>query len=168
MKKLMLLTGLALFLQGCSYAISPALTSQADKTLSLHLIEQDPGAHAGKIVILGGTIIRTANTDHGTLIEVEARALDYWGKPLRTKRTGGRFLLRYPAALNSFQYAPGRELTAAAQVAGNSRALDDSSAPCPFFLSKELKLWKDERKARTGPQWIDPLHDPNASVQTQW
>ena len=168
MKKFVFVTGLALFLHSCSYAISPEFTSQADQTLSLALIQQEPAVHAGKLAILGGIIIAITNTDHGTLLEVEQRPLDYWGRPLRTKRTDGRFLLLHPALLNAFLYAPGREITAAAEVAeASSPALENSNARYPTLRSKELKLWREEKSAATSPRWLDPLYDPYGSMRTQ-
>jgi starvation-inducible outer membrane lipoprotein len=168
MKNIILSISLALFFQGCSYAISPQHARQVDKKISFSEVAQDPEIHKGKLVIIGGTIAQVSSTDRGTLLEVEERALDYWGRPERTKKTGGRFLLLYPAHLNSLLYAPGRELTVAATVDGAEAAgLVDPGLRIPLFLSKELKLWDDDRKARSGPQWFDPLNDPNRSVRTQ-
>jgi outer membrane lipoprotein len=168
MKNIILAISLALFFQGCTYAISREYTRQADRKTSFHEIEQDPEIYKGKLVIIGGTIAQVTSTDHGTLLEVVERALDYWGRPERTTKTGGRFILSYPAHLNTLLYAPGREITVAAIVEGTeAAALVDQDLRVPLFLSKELKLWEDQRKARSGPQWFDPLDDPNRSVRTQ-
>jgi outer membrane lipoprotein len=167
MKKIILALSLALFFQGCSYAITREYTRQADRTISLHEIRQDPELFKGKLVIIGGTIDQVSSTDHGTLLEVVERKLDYWGRPERTTRTGGRFLLEYPAHLNTLLYVPGREITAAAIVQGEAAALADQDARIPAFLSQELKLWEERLNARTGPQWFDPLYDPHGSVRTQ-
>jgi len=168
MKNIILAISLALFFQGCTYAISPEYARQADRSTFFHEIRQDPEIYKGKLVIIGGTIAQVSSTDHGTLIEVVERALDYWGRPERTQKTGGRFMLLYPAHLNTLLYAPGREITVAATVDGTETAtLVDPGLRVPLFLSKELKLWEDTRKAGTGPQWFDPLYDPNRSVRTQ-
>ena len=168
MKNIILAISLALFFQGCSYAISPEYVRQADSTISLHEIKQDPEIYQGKLVIIGGTIVQVSSTDHGTLLEVVERSLDYWGRPKRTKETGGRFMLSHPAHLNTLLYAPGREITAAATVEGEAAGLAAPDLRFPLFLSKELKLWEDERSVRSGPQWFDPLYDPYGSVRTQW
>ena len=167
MKNIILLVSLAMFCQGCSYAISPEYSRQADRTVSIHEIRQDPELFKGKLVIIGGTIDQVSNTDHGTLLEVVERRLDYWGRPERTSKIGGRFLLEYPAHLNTLLYVPGREITVAAIMRGEAAALVHEDLRLPLFLSKELKLWDDDRKARTGPQWFDPLYDPHASPRTQ-
>ncbi len=168
MKNIIFAISFALLFQSCTYAISPEYAHQADRSISFHEIKQDPELYHGKLVIIGGTIAQVNSTDHGTLLEVVERALDYWGRPKRTNETGGRFMLLYPAHLNTLLYAPGRELTAAATVEGSeAAALTDQDLRVPLFLSKELKLWEDERKAHTGPQWFDPLYDPNRSLRTQ-
>ena len=166
MKKIILAISLALFCQGCTYAISREYTRQADKTISFHEIRQDPVLYKGKLVIIGGMIDQVRNTDRGTLLEIVERKLDYWGRPERTKKTSGRFLLEYPAHLNALLYVPGREITAAAIVHGEAAALVDQDARIPVFLSQELKLWED-RNARTGPQWFDPLYDPHGPARMQ-
>ncbi|OGW39020.1 MAG: hypothetical protein A2X58_09860 [Nitrospirae bacterium GWC2_56_14] len=168
MKNIILAISLALCFQGCTYAISREYTRQADRKISFHEVKQDPETYKGKLVIIGGTIDQVSSTDRGTLLEVVERALDYWGRPERTTKTGGRFILSYPAHLNTLLYAPGREITVAAIVAGTeAAALVDQGLRVPLFFSKELKLWEDQRKARSGPQWFDPLDDPNRSVRTQ-
>jgi len=161
MKNFILVVSLALLFQGCTYAISREYSRQADRSISLSDIMQDPTIYQGRIVIFGGTIVQVSSTDKGTLIEVVARALDYWGRPERVKKTAGRFILLYPAYLNTLLYAPGREITVAASVQGTmAKALEDQDLLFPLFVSKELKLWEDDRHVRTGPQWFDPLYDP--------
>ena len=166
MKNFVLAVSLALLFQGCTYAISRESSRQTDRSISISDIMQDPKIYQGKIVILGGTIAQVSSTDNGTLVEVVARALDYWGRPERTEKTGGRFILLYPSYLNALLYAPGREITVAASVDGRSvKALEDQDLLFPLLLSKELKLWEDDRRGRTGPQWFDPLYDPRGPMQ---
>ena len=42
MKKILILISAALFLQGCTYAISRDLAKQADKSISFEALERDP------------------------------------------------------------------------------------------------------------------------------
>jgi len=164
MKKIVLLMTIALFFQGCSYAISPDLAKRADKTIPFEMLERDPEPYKGKLVILGGIITRTTPVKQGTLIEVLQKPLDYWGKPRRTDTSGGKFLVYYSAYLDPLIYAPERELTVAAEVEGvRSKALGDVEYSYPVVLSKELKLWPQERQSPYNrPDYMDPLrYDPN-------
>src|SRR5512138_364685 len=156
---------LALFVLGCSYAISPDVKAAADRSLRFEKIAQDPSAHRGKIVILGGTIVAARSVKNVTQIEVAQKELDYWGKPRRTDHTGGNFIIQYAGRLDTMMvYVPGRELTVAAEVTGTEApTLEGSTAAWPLLLSRELKLWPVERKSWDKPQWMDPLYDRNAS-----
>ncbi len=162
MKTIIVLFGTLMFLQGCTYAISPAVRDHADKTIPFEKLLADPESCTGKLFILGGTIAQTSTTQQGTLIEVVQKRLDYWGKPEHSQRTGGRFLALHPGHLNPMAYAPGRDITIAGEVQGtSSRLLGDNHYDYPVLLLKEHKLWERERPSWDRPQWIDPLYDPD-------
>lgn len=153
---------LALLLHGCTYAISRSMTAQADKTITFEMIQTAPDTFKGKIIILGGIISQINTIKEGTLIEVIQKPLDYWGKPKRTKRTEGRFIIFHPGYLNVMLFTPGREITAAAEVEGTrSNDLGETEFTYPLVLAKELKLWPVERQTWFTPQWIDPLNTPS-------
>jgi len=161
MRNLTILFATALLLQGCTYAISPATTSRADKTIPFEKLLTDPERYAGTLVILGGTITTITVVKQGTAIEVLQKNLDYWGKPERTKRSGGSFVVLHPAKLDPMVYAPGRDITIAGEVLGSgSSLLKNQHYDAPVLLWKEHKLWERERLTMDKPQWFDPLHDP--------
>jgi outer membrane lipoprotein len=152
---------LALLVQGCSYAISPEVARNADRSISFQKLHADPLKFTGKTVILGGVIVRTKNLKKGTLIEVLQKDLDYWGKPRRTDRTGGRFLVEHPRYLDAMIYTPGRELTVAGEVDEDQKAVGENAFSYPVIRSRELKLWPQQsRSSWEKPEWIDPLYDP--------
>ncbi len=164
MKKLAILYCIALLFQGCTYAISRDIAAQADNTISFKMLQDNPEAFAGKLLVLGGTIDQTLQTKQGTLIEIIQKPLDYWGKPKRTDRSGGRFLLLSSRRLDALVYAPGRQITVAAEVEGTrSSAPNETDFSYPMLHVRELKLWEAERRASDAPQWTDPLYDPNTS-----
>ncbi len=168
MKKIAVLFSLALFLQGCTYAISPDMAGRADKTIPFEKLQNDPVSFKGKLVILGGTITQITTVKQGTLIEVTQKQLDYWGQPERTKRTGGRFLVFHAGYLNTMAYAPGNDITLAGEVLGTgSPMIGDTQYDYPVLLAKELKLWRREPRSRDKPQWMDPLYDPSSSSRPE-
>ncbi len=159
----------AAILQGCTYAISSDMVAQTDKTITFEMVLADPDSFKGKVVILGGTIAETVNTKEGTMIEVEEKPLDYWGKPKRTSAIGGRFLVFSSGYLNPMVYAPGRQLTTAAEIAGTrSKALGGLEYSYPVVLAREIKLWPPERATWSTPQWLDPLYDPYGPERRAW
>ncbi len=163
MKRLLFLISALLFLHGCTYAISPQLSRQADKTIPFDSLERDPRPYKGKIVILGGIIMQTTTLKEGTLIEVLQKPLDYWGKPRRTDTSGGKFLVYYSTYLDPLVYAPEREITVAAEIESErSKAFADIDSGSLLLLSRELKLWPKERPPFYRPDFMDPLqYDPN-------
>ncbi len=163
MKKIASLIGMLLMVQACSYAISPALVKKADATISFESLERDPESYHGKIIILGGIITQTTTVKQGSLIEVVQKPLDYWGKPQRTDKSGGKFLVYSATYLDPLVYAPEREITVAAEIEGvRSTMLGDVEYSYPIVLSRELKLWPRERSPQSHPDFMDPLrYDPN-------
>ncbi len=158
-----LIGGMALLLQGCSYAISPAVSRTADRAITFKHIQADPSSFRGKTVILGGLIAQVRTVKNGTLIEIVQKELDYWGKPRRTDRTGGLFIVHQPRALDALVFAPGREITIAGEVAGTEeRSLSESAVMYPLIKAREIKLWPREKPGWDKPPFLDPLHDPNA------
>ena len=171
MKRLLfLIISVSLFFQSCTYAISPDLTRQADKTITFESLERDPESYKGKLIVLGGIITQTIPVKQGVLIEVLQKPLDYWGKPRRTDASGGKFLVYNAAYLDPLVYAPEREITVAAEVEGaHSKALADIDSGYPVLLARELKLWPRERGPLDRPDFMDPLkynpNDPNSVRQ---
>ncbi len=158
-----LIAGILLLLQGCTYALSADVLRSADRSVTFDQLLRDPSSFTGKTVVLGGVITGNRALKRGTMIEVAQKELDYWGKPRRTRRSGGRFLLFSPRPLDAMIYAPGREITVAAEVTGKEgKGLGESGYPSPLLNARELKLWPQERQARDNPSWLDPLYDPSA------
>jgi outer membrane lipoprotein len=159
----LLIGGTALLLQGCTYAISPDVSRTADRSVTLEQIQSDPSPLKGKTVILGGLIAQVRHVKNGTLIEIVQRELDYWGKPRRTDRTGGRFIVHQPRQLDLLVFAPGREITIAGEITGaDERSAGESAILYPLIKAKEIKLWPREKPGWDKPQFLDPLYEPNA------
>jgi len=158
-----LIGGMALLLQGCSYAISPDVSRTADKSITFERLQADPSSFKGKTVIFGGLIAQVHHVKNGTLIEIIQKELDYWGKPRRTDRTGGRFIVHQPRQLDVLVFAPGREISVAGEVTGTEeRSVSESVAMYPLLSAREIKLWPREKAGWDKPQYLDPLHDRNA------
>ncbi len=157
-----LIGGMALLLQGCSYAISPDVSRTADRTITFEHLQSDPPSFKGKTVILGGQIDQIRHVKNGTLIEIIQKELDYWGRPRRTDRTGGRFIVHQPRSLDVLVFAPGRDITIAGEITGaEERSLDESAILYPLINAREIKLWPREKPGWEKPQFLDPLYDAN-------
>lgn len=160
-----LLAGALFFLlQGCTYAISPGITGQADRSISFADLDARPSMYVGRLVILGGLIDSISNTAQSTILHVSQRRLDRWGKPLSHLSSEGSFVVISSAPLDLPLSLQGRAITVAAVVEGTAHpALDDKSNTAPVLLSRELKLWPRERPSWKRPHYLDPLYDPHTS-----
>ena len=155
-----LIGGLALLLQGCSYAISSDVSRNADRTITFEQIQAEPSSFKGKIVTLGGVIAQVRTVKKGTFIEIVQKDLDYWGKPRRTDRTGGRFIVHQSRPLDVLVFSPGREITIAGEITGTEGKFPEESAVLYLLINaREIKLWPREKPGWEKPQFLDPLYD---------
>jgi len=155
---------LSLFLSGCAHVISEDILKGVDKEISFEELLEDPDKYQGKIVLLGGVIVKTENKQHGTILEIYQTELDSYGRPINTDVSQGRFLALYEEFLDSEIYRKGRRVTVAGVVRGvEVMKLGDIDYHYPYLLVKEIHLWKEGRRHEIGlyhrdlwcPSWWD-------------
>ena len=150
---------LVLALTGCAHTISKGVLEEVDKSVSFEKLINDPEQYQGKMVLLGGVIIKTENKQDGTLIEVYQTELDYYGKPINTDVSKGRFLALYNEFLDSEIYSKGREVTIAGIVKGQKVIkLGEIDYSYPYLVAQEVHLWKEEQPRKYSPYHLDPLY----------
>jgi len=141
--KFISLTASILLITGCAHVISEQVLSSVDRSITGQSIFANPDAFIGKMVILGGTIIKTTNTSHGSIIEVVQKPLDYDGRPLDTDVSYGRFLIQSEQFLDSEIYSKGKDITAAGVIAEKKeKKLDEIMYTYPVIIPKELHIFK--------------------------
>jgi outer membrane lipoprotein len=135
----LLLVVMSLF--GCAHVVSEELREKAYGEPPEPVLFRDPDVFKGRIVILGGVIVSSMNTEEGTCIEVLQKPLDYRGRPEDTDVSFGRFLILYEGYLDTAVYSQGREVTVAGEVMGKKvQPLGEIQYPYPLIKSKELHL----------------------------
>ncbi len=140
-----LVWGIVLFC-GCIVAIPKELAQKVDKSISFKELEESPTSYKGKLVALGGTILKAKNTKEGTELEVLEKPLAYYNIPEDTDKSGGRFLVLYKGYLDTAIYKPGRTVTIAGEVLGaETRPLDEIKYTYPYLEVKSIYLWEDTR-----------------------
>jgi outer membrane lipoprotein len=162
MMKRLLFFGITLvFVSGCVHAISRGVLKEVDREITFAALIKDPNAYQGRMVLLGGVIVKTVNKQEGTLLEVYQTKLDRKGRPTDTDRSEGRFLGHYPGFLDSEIYKQGRKVTIAGTVQGEQvQLLGEIEYRYPYLIIKGLHLWVEEEPVQYEPYPWDPWYDP--------
>lgn len=130
---------------GCAPVLSNAVLERSDRALSFEDLRRDPDAHAGKTLVLGGTIIGVFPGPEGGLwLEVLQKPLGFRLEPEIDDRTGGRFLVEMGKNLDEKQFVKRRKITLAAEVVGKeTRPLGQTQYVYPLLRLKEYHVWSD-------------------------
>jgi outer membrane lipoprotein len=161
MKRLFFLGMVLCFLSGCVHAISRGVLKEVDREITFAALIKDPNAYQGRVVLLGGVIVKTVNKQDGTLLEVYQTRLDRAGRPTDTDRSEGRFLGLYQGFLDSEIYKQGRKVTIAGTVQGEQvQLLGEIEYRYPYLIIKGLHMWKEEEPVQYEPYPWDPWYDP--------
>lgn len=127
---------------GCAPPFSKTLMDRVEKNLSFSDLNKAPESHAGKIMMVGGTIVDTKNLKEGTQLEVLQKPLDGEGQPDQTDETGGRFLVVTQKYLDAAVFHRGRSVTIIGEVTGSKvQPLGEIEYRYPVLTAKELHLW---------------------------
>jgi outer membrane lipoprotein len=134
--------------------VSKEWREKADTEINTQQLFKSPADYKGKIVIIGGVIIKSTNTKEGTYIEVVQMPLDSTGKPEKRDVSYGRFLILYEGYLDTAIYSRGREVTVAGEVIGEkTRPLGEIQYSYLLVKSKELYLF-EEMRYKSLPVWF--------------
>ncbi|MDQ7016280.1 MAG: Slp family lipoprotein [Gammaproteobacteria bacterium] len=153
--------GLLLFLTGCVSPLPKSLQMEPAENPSLHAVLAQTDHYVGSIVRWGGTVASIENGEKETLLEVVERPLAESGRPWRSDRTHGRFLVRVKGFLDPDIYAKGRAVTIKGVVDGE-REGEVGEHPYRYVLlhSQVLHLWsKQPGRVRSDVQiYVDPFY----------
>ena len=143
----------SLLCAGCATVISQGALDKADQTLSFEQILENPQAHKGRIVLLGGDIIETQILSGRTLITVLQRPLGFNKKPRDDDVSKGRFIVYTLDFLDPAIYRRGRKITVVGTVKGRElRLLSEIEYSYPVIEKKELYLWPTNSHFVTEPR----------------
>jgi outer membrane lipoprotein len=149
----------AICLQACS-VIPREVRKEVDGTLSFRELKEDPEAHAGKKVALGGEIVETRNFPDESLIEVLQKRLRAGDVPEETDESEGRFLVSHPGYLDPAIYRSGRYVTVVGEVRGSrTLRIGEADYRYPVLSSIFLYLWP-RREIFYGPYHYYPYYYP--------
>jgi len=129
---------------GCGSPVSKSVRKELDQDISFDQLRELPGSYEGRLVLLGGEIIRTHNKQGGTTIEILQKRLNRWGRPKDEDDTGGRFLVFAEHFLDPVVYSQGRRITVAGTVlGGHAEKIGEVDYVYPLLRAREIHLWQD-------------------------
>ena len=143
---LLVITMTFVCLSGCAHVISKDLLQEVNTGITFGELHKAPQAYQGKMVLLGGVVVKTVNRKDGTLLEVYQTEIDSMGRPIKLDISAGRFLAHYKGLLESEIYHKGRKVTIAGIVQGEQvMRLGEIDYHYPFLIIKDIHLWKKEQ-----------------------
>lgn len=132
--------------------VPPELEQQIDTSVAFAGLQAAPGNYVGRIVLVGGVVIKGKRTKDGTEIEVLELPTKADG-PATTERlrSEGRFLAVREAFLDPASVPPGTPITVIGLVKGaTTRPLDESEYTYPVLDIKHLIDWSAVASQQSG------------------
>lgn len=154
-----LLVGVAVMAAGCATSVIPeALEPQIDNAVTFNQIVESPDSYRGKVVVLGGEILKAKALKGGTQLEVLQLPLDSDQEPVTDRmESRGRFLAVQREFLDPATIAEGTRVTVVGEVTGSTvDKMDEADYRFPTLDVKYLHRWdakRAEERSPPGPWW---------------
>lgn len=168
MRYLFITTGLAisLLIGGCMnyYAIPETFDKEINRSVTFTELKEDPDAHKGMVLALGGVVLLAKNLKDGTLIEVLQLPLDRYDQPdSPLESSQGRFMVldpehHDPAVLKN------RRITVVGEVIGKKiDAIDEFEYTFPYLSARMIHIAPEQSAYDYYPYYYYPYpyyYDP--------
>jgi len=134
-----------LLLTACSgqRVIPDSLEPLVDRTVSFPELVATPETYQGKLVVLGGEVLKTKRLKEGTQVELLQLPLDRGERPiLDRQQSQGRFLVIQQEFLDPAAIAIGTLMTVVGEASGaKTEPLDEVEYRYPLLIVKHLHTW---------------------------
>ncbi|MDD5641681.1 MAG: Slp family lipoprotein [Syntrophales bacterium] len=146
---------LLVMLTGCATAIAPSLQQQAGPPVDFAALSAHPEQYQGRLVILGGEVMKVEPLGQGSLMTVNQQPLSMLGNP-RGAPSGGTFVVESDRYLSPATYQPKSTVKLAGTVVGRKHGF-------PLLKAKEVvfnapPVW-EKWYYPVPPEWYG--NDPN-------
>jgi len=147
------------FLTGCasSSIIPEPLEQQIDKSVTFDQVRESPDSYRGRMVVLGGEVLKAKALEGGTQLEVLQLPLDDEKGPVTDRmESKGRFLAWQKEFLDPATIADGTRVTIVGEITGTSLGkMDEADYRYPTLEVKHLHRWEPRRadEPRTAGPW---------------
>ena len=150
---------MAVMAAGCATSVIPeTLERQIDQAVTFNQIVESPDSYRGKIVVLGGEILKAKALKGGTQLEVLQLPLDSDQEPVTDRmESKGRFLAVQKEFLDPATISEGTRVTVVGEVTGSIvDKMDEADYRFPTLDVKHLHRWdpkRAEEHSAPGPFW---------------
>ena len=152
---------LATFLAGCATSeriIPEPLEAQVDKSVTFEQLRESTDAYTGKLVVLGGQVLKAKRLKEGTQLEVLQLPLEEWRPTPERQQSQGRFLAIHREFLDPATVIDDTQITIVGEIVGvTTQHLDETEYRYPTLEVRHLKVWDDRMSPyygrRPGPWW---------------
>jgi outer membrane lipoprotein len=131
---------------GCMnhYSIPAPLKREINRSVTFTDLKRDPEAHKGKVVALGGLVLRAKNLKEGTRIEILQLPLDSFDQPdFPLEDSQGRFMVLDPDHHDPVVLKD-RRITVIGEVIGKVvEAIDEFDYTYPYVSARLIHIWPD-------------------------
>ena len=135
-----------ILLSGCSSQriVSESLEPLIDRTVMFRDVLASPESYKGRVLVLGGEVLKAKRLQEGTQIELLQLPLEDGEEPsLDRQRSEGRFLALQQEFLDQAMVVEGTRVTIVGEVSGaKSHRLDDVEYRYPTVIVKHLHVWE--------------------------
>jgi outer membrane lipoprotein len=148
-----------LLLFGCASepVIPESLEPQIDNQLTFAQILESPDAYKGKLVVVGGEVLKAKGLREGTQLEVLQLPLGAHQRPADERtRSQGRFLALHAESVDPAKFTDGTPITIVGEVTGSAtKRLDETEYRYPTLDVKHLHVWtkRIDNQAASRPTW---------------
>ena len=134
--------------------VPESLEPLVDRTVTFPEILSAPESYQGKVVVLGGVVLKAKRLKDGTQIELLQLPLDKRERPiLDRQQSQGRFLAIQPDFLDPATLVEGSAMTIVGEVSGaKTDYLDDVEYRYPVVIMKHLHPWPAPSHGNTQPR----------------
>jgi outer membrane lipoprotein len=135
----------SLLLAGCSSQriVPEAMEPLVDRTVSFRDVLASPESYKGRVLVLGGEVLKAKRLKDGTQIEFLQLPLEDGEEPiLDRQQSQGRFLALQQEFLDPATVGEGTRMTIVGEVFGaKTDRLDDVEYRYPTLIVKHLHVW---------------------------
>jgi len=137
-----------LLMPGCASTrvVPDELKPLVDRTVTFREVIEAPESYQGRMLVVGGEVLKAKRLKDGTQIELLQLPLDKDERPiLNRQRSDGRFFAIQQAFLDPATIEAGTVMTIVGEVSeAKTDHLDDVEYRYPVLIVKHLHTWRDQ------------------------